>query len=210
MAEATVSPTGPGPLALRRSPLATLHEAMRAAGVAGPRGVRLTEWPFLTMVSLRVGPRSAAAARIGAALGAPLPTHCGETTFQGPHSVLWLGPDEWLVVSRTDGTLLARELLDALAGDPGSVVDVSANRTTLELGGPSARRVLEKGCSLDLHPRCFHPGRAVSTQVGQVPVVLWQTDAAPTYRLLPRASFAGHLARWLIDAMREFRVPEVP
>jgi sarcosine oxidase subunit gamma len=33
------------------------------------------------------------------------------------------------------------------------VVDLSANRTTFELTGPQGRAVLEKGCSLDLHPR---------------------------------------------------------
>ncbi|GDY59956.1 hypothetical protein SVIO_105790 [Streptomyces violaceusniger] len=102
------------------------------------------------------------------------------------------------------------ELRQALAGDPGSVVDVSANRTTLELSGPAARQVLEKGCRLDLHHRAFGPGRAVSTTVGPVPVLLWQLDEAPTYRLLPRSSFADYLARWLIDAMSEFRGPEVP
>jgi sarcosine oxidase subunit gamma len=50
----------------------------------------------------------------------------------------------------------------------------------------------------------------VTTQVGPVPVVLWQTDDVPTYRLLPRSSFADYLARWLIDAMREFRAPALP
>ncbi|MFF8882978.1 sarcosine oxidase subunit gamma [Streptomyces flaveolus] len=210
MADTTLESHGSGPLALRRSPLAHLHGAMRAAGVEGARGVRLSERPFLTMVSLRAAPASAAANRVGTALGAPLPAHCGETARTGLHRVLWLGPDEWLVLSRTDGAVLAREMRDALAGDPGSAVDVSANRTTLELGGPAARQVLEKGCALDLHPRSFGPGRAVTTRVGPVPVVLWQTDDVPTYRLLPRSSFADYLAHWLMDAMREFRSPAVP
>lgn len=182
---------------------------MRAATVTGERGVSLTEWPFIPMVNLRVDPASEAAGRIGSVLGAPLPDHCGATAQAGPHTAVWLGPDEWLVLSRSDGPALVAGLLDALAGDPGSVVDVSANRTTLELSGPSARQVLEKGCSLDLHPRSFGPGRAVSTQVGPVPVVLWQTDGT-TYRLFSRSSFADYLARWLIDAMSEFRGDEVP
>ncbi|MFD5475403.1 sarcosine oxidase subunit gamma [Streptomyces sp. NPDC127105] len=202
-------PIDAGPATLRRSPLTHLQERMRAAGVTGERGVSLTEWPFITMVSLRVDPASAAAGRIGSVLGAPLPDHCGQTAQSGPHTAVWLGPDEWLVLSQGDGPVLAAELLDALAGDPGSVVDVSANRTTLELSGPSARQVLEKGCVLDVHPRSFGPGRAVSTQVGPVPVVLWQTGDT-TYRLFPRSSFADYLARWLIDAMSEYQGPEVP
>lgn len=194
----------------RVSPLAHLEERMRAATVTGARDVTLTERPFLTMVNVRVDPVSETADRIGKALGAPLPRECGDTGASGPHTAVWLGPDEWLVLSRAEASEVTAELRDALGGDPGSVVDVSANRTTLELSGPAARQVLEKGCPLDLHPRAFGPGRAVSTTVGPVAVLLWQVDDTPTYRLFPRSSFADHLARWLIDAMSEYHGPEVP
>ncbi|MFE9020989.1 sarcosine oxidase subunit gamma [Streptomyces sp. NPDC007808] len=197
----------PGIATLRTSPLAHLAERMRAATVTGARGVSLTERPFLTMVNLRVAPGSEAAGRVEKVLGAPLPRACGDTTASGARTVVWLGPDEWLVLSHEEGTA---ELTQALGDAPGSVVDVSANRTTLELRGPSARQVLEKGCPLDLHPRAFGPGRAVSTTVGPVAVLLWQVDDAPTYRLFPRSSFADYLGRWLIDAMGEFSGPEVP
>ncbi|WP_435848643.1 sarcosine oxidase subunit gamma [Streptomyces javensis] len=200
--------TDTSPVALRTSPLAHLADRMHAAAVTGARGVTLAERPFITMVNLRLDPASEAAVRVEKTLGAPLPRECGHTTASGAHTVAWLGPDEWLVLS--EGPIDTVELRQALAGDPGSVVDVSANRTTLELTGPAARQVLEKGCRLDLHPRAFGPGRAVSTTVGPVPVLLWQLDAAPTYRLLPRSSFADYLARWLIDAMSEYRGPEVP
>ncbi|MBT2417779.1 sarcosine oxidase subunit gamma [Streptomyces sp. ISL-22] len=194
----------------RVSPLAHLHERMRAAAVTGARGVTLTERPFLTMVNLRVDPASEAADRIEKTLGAPLPGQCGHTAAAGPHTVAWLGPDEWLVLSRAEPAAVTAELREALGGDPGSVVDVSANRTTLELSGPAARQVLEKGCPLDLHPRAFAPGHAVSTTVGPVAVLLWQVDDVPTYRLFPRSSFADYLARWLIDAMSEYRGPDLP
>ncbi|MGP3990139.1 sarcosine oxidase subunit gamma [Streptomyces sp. 3N207] len=211
MAEPTIDAgAGAGPMALRSSPLGHLEERMRAATVTGTRGVALTERPFLTMVNLRVAPASEAADRIEKTLAAPLPRQCGHTTASGSHTVLWLGPDEWLVLSHADGPAVAAELREALEGDPGSVVDVSANRTTLELSGQAARQVLEKGCPLDLHPRAFGPGQAVSTTVGPVAVLLWQVDDVPTYRLFPRSSFADYLARWLIDAMSEYRSPELP
>ncbi|MFE7275512.1 sarcosine oxidase subunit gamma [Streptomyces sp. NPDC057623] len=206
MAEPTATDTA----ALRTSPLAHLAGRMRAATVTGDRGVTLAEWPFVTMVNVRVDVPSEAADRIEKALGAALPTECGSTTACGPHTVVWFGPDEWLVLSQAEATSVVAELRAALASAPGSVIDVSANRTTLELSGPAARQVLEKGCPLDLHPRAFGPGRAVSTTVGPVPVLLWQTDDAPTYRLLPRPSFADYLARWLVDAMSEYRGPEIP
>lgn len=194
--------------ALRRGPLTHLASAMRAAVVVGDRGVAVRELPFLTMVSIRVAPGSAASTRIGTALGAGLPAMAGTTSQADPHTILWLGPDEWLIVTRA-GEEVIETLVAAVGGDPGAVVDVSANRTILEVSGPSARSVLNKGCPTDLHPRAFGPGSAVTTTLGPVPVLLWQVDVA-TYRLLPRSSFADYTARWLIDAMGEFAATEVP
>jgi sarcosine oxidase subunit gamma len=191
---------------LRHSPLQHLHDRLRAAAVTGDRGVTVREVPFLTMVSVRVRPGSAAAGRIGEVLGAPLPETPGEVAGSG---TLWLGPDEWLVVSEAAPGPVVAELREALGDDPGSVVDVSANRTTLELSGPSARATLEKGCPVDLHPRSSGPGSAVATVLAKVPVLLWQTGPA-TYRLLPRSSFADYVARWLVDATTEYTGPEVP
>ncbi|MFJ4200318.1 sarcosine oxidase subunit gamma [Streptomyces sviceus] len=196
-----------GPVALRTSPLAHLEERMGAAAVTGARGVTLAELPFLTMVNVRVDPASEAADRIGRTLGAPLPRRCGDTAASALHTIMWLGPDAWLVLSRAEAGTVTAQVRQALDGAPGSAVDVSANRTTLELSGPAAREVLEKGCPLDLHPRAFGPGHAVSTTVGPIAVLLWQLDDGPTYRLLPRSSFADYLARWLIDAMSEYGRP---
>ena len=195
--------------ALRRSPLAHLEERMRTESVDGPRGVRLREWPLLSMVAVRAEPTSAVADRVGECLGVGLPRQVGLVGLTDAYTVLWLGPDEWLVVSHKEPDGLTRHLQDAVADGPGSAVDVSANRTVLELSGPSARQVLEKGCTVDLHPRVFGAGRAVATTVGPVAVILWQVGRT-SYRLIPRSSFADYLARWLLDAMQEFASPEVP
>jgi sarcosine oxidase subunit gamma len=186
---------------LRRSRLSHLADCL--AAVSGPSVVSLAEVPFVAMVSLRANPVSPAAARVAAVLGAPLPSRCGEVTGTDSYDALWLGPDEWLVVVCTDAVALADQLTAALGEEPGLALDVSANRSVLELAGPSARAVLGKGCPVDLHPRSFGPGNAVSTTLARVPVLLWQTGE-DTYRLLPRSSFADYVARWLLDAMVEF------
>ncbi|WP_042387303.1 sarcosine oxidase subunit gamma [Streptacidiphilus melanogenes] len=193
---------------LRRSPLGHLADRFAASSVPGPGGVRLRELPFLTQLNLRLDPTGPAAARAAEALGAPLPTGACQAAGTGALRVLRLGPDEWLVVG-PDGAAptLGDTLRQALGEEPGSVVDVSANRTTLELAGPSARPVLEQGCSLDLHPRAFGPGRCAQTTVAKVQVVLDQLDDEPCYRLLVRDSFAQYLADWLLDAAGESQAP---
>jgi sarcosine oxidase subunit gamma len=214
---------------LRRSPLAHLAPQMHERTVRGDRGVALREIPFLTMVGLRVVPGTAAAEAVAAAAGVALPDGHGQVTASpGGTAVLWVGPDEFLLVgpegagpaevgpagaglrgSGDDDAGTAAGLARALGAEPGQAVDLSANRTTLELSGPSARAVLEKGCPIDLHPRAFGPGTAVATTLGPVQVLLWQT-AEQVYRVLPRASFADYTARWLLDAMTEYAAPEVP
>ena len=192
------------------SPAAHLDEQFAAAEVSGPRAVRIRELPFLTMVGVRALPGSAAAGRIETRLGASLPSACGAVTTGNGLSVLWLSPDEFLVVSDEQRPApLTAALVEALQGEPGSATDLSANRTTFELGGPTARDVLEKGCPLDLHPRAFEVGTAYVTVVGSVPVILWKVEEE-TYRILPRSSFADFLGRWLLDAMAEFKAPEIP
>lgn len=196
---------------IRRSPASHLAAVLEAGSVQGK--AVLAETPFLTMAGIRVDPRSEEGARIAAVTGG-LPTRCGQVDGADGVSVLWLGPIEFLVVAPEDahdslGGSLIGSLTAALGAGSGQVVDLSANRTTFELSGSRARAVLEKGCSLDLHPRSFTPGTALNTEVGNIPVVLEKTGEE-SFRLFSRASFADFLGRWLLDAMREYASPEVP
>ena len=137
--------------------------------------------------------------------GLPAP---GETATDGERTTLGLGPDEWLVLGPY-GTQedIERDLRAAIAtgGDWGAVTDVSAQRTTFVLSTPRARDVLASGCSLDLHPRAFGPGRCAQTDLARANVVLHQLDARPTYELLVAGSFAAYVAAWLADALEEHR-----
>jgi sarcosine oxidase subunit gamma len=197
--------------ALRRSPAEHLWADFAESAVAGGHQVTLREVPFQAMVGIRVDPVSEAGGRISAVTG-ELPTGCGQvTTGAAGTAVLWLGPDEFLLVGpeEIEAGTLAAELVSALGDGAGQAIDLSCNRTTFELAGPSARAVLEKSCAADLHPRAFSAGMAIATVIGNVPTVLWQTGDE-TFRLFPRASFADYLGRWLLDGMREFTRAESP
>ncbi|WP_328529344.1 sarcosine oxidase subunit gamma [Nocardioides sp. NBC_00368] len=206
MVETTIEPLDKTISGLRVSPAQHLHGAFVDAGVTGALGVRVREEQFLTMVGLRVPVGSPDRARLAKILGAELPERCGEVATGHDVVVLWLSPDEFLVISQSvAGSTLVSYLRAGVSEGGAAVVDLSANRTTLRLEGPSARAVLEKGCPLDLHPRAHASGTAVVTNIGRVPVILWKVEA-DSYRILPRASYADFLGRWLIDAMAEFKV----
>jgi sarcosine oxidase, subunit gamma len=124
-----------------------------------------------------------------------LPLEPNTVVVDGARHTLWLGPDEWLVVEPdADPAELARAL-EACPDGWTTTVDLSSNRVAFE----TTREILEGGCSLDLHPRAFGPGRCAQTLLARAPVIL---EALPgdTFRVLARASFAGYVRAWLEDA----------
>jgi len=190
----------------RTSPLAHLADAFAEA--SADAAIALAERPFLAQVGVRLHPGDDGPSAVEAALGFALPAVPNTVAERDRRRALWLGPDEWLVVAPPgEEAVLEVELAEALRGGLGSVVDLSANRTAIELTGSGARAVLATGCALDLHPRAFTAGRCAQTLVARAQVILDQLDDAPAYRLLVRASFADYLATWLLDAAEEVQDP---
>ncbi|MEX2202554.1 MAG: sarcosine oxidase subunit gamma family protein [Actinomycetota bacterium] len=153
------------------------------------------EVPFLAQIDLRI-------ARSGADPLPPfLPLETNIWLGWNGRDVLWLGPDEWLVLDGTGATepaeLLA-ELRTLLSGTHHSVVDVSANRTVLELIGDDRYQLLSTGCGLDLHPRSWRDGMCAQTLLARVPVILQERSGAT--RVFVRPSYAEWLLDWLLDA----------
>jgi sarcosine oxidase, subunit gamma len=171
-----------------------------------PDSAMIAEEPFVTMVELRVDPSGPGAAAATGVLGIELPTTPSTYAKSADTTVIWLGPNEWLVT----GTALAGHELEARLREVvtvhgGAAVDVSGQRTTLRLRGPRGREVLGKGCALDLHTSVFGGGAAAQTTVGRAGVILLAVDDSGTdYRILVRSSFARYMADWLLDAAEEY------
>ena len=187
-----------------RSPLAPFADRLAQASDT-PARIRLREIPFLTQLTLRVEPASGASGVASATLGMPLAVVPNTTRSRRDLSVLWMGPDEWLIVAEQDGKIDQPALQRALEGHHATVVDVSAQRTVIEVAGSDARELLLKGCALDLHPQTFAVGRCAQTNLARTQVVLLSRDREPVYWVFVRASFAEYLAEWLIDAAAEYR-----
>jgi sarcosine oxidase, subunit gamma len=132
--------------------------------------------------------------------GIPLPLAPNRVAAASGLRVLWLGPDEWLVVAEGEAPDLLPRLEHALAGRRAALNDLSSSRAIIDIVGPAARDLIAAGCGLDLHPRAFGPGHCAQTLFVRVPVILDQLDGAPHYRLLVRRSYARWLAQWMIDA----------
>ena len=171
-----------------------------------PNSVAIVEEPFVTMVDLRVDPSGPGGPAAAELLGVELPIAASTYAKNADTTVIWLGPDEWLVTGTSlAGPKLEARLREALAPHGGVAVDVSGQRTTLRLRGAYSRDVLAKGCALDLHPRAFGEGTAAQTMLGQAGVILLAVNGiGDDYRILVRSSFARYLADWLLDAAGEY------
>jgi len=84
-----------------------------------------------------------------------------------------------------------------------SVVDVSGQRTNIELEGPNAREVLAHLWEQDLREKNFPVGSVSQGLMAKAPVIV--CHIAPfRYRIMVRSSFALHLWKVLVDAMEEY------
>ncbi len=180
--------------------------------IGGPSdaGVVLGEIRFQGKINLRGGGADKmfadAVARVA---GVEPPVAAGTVATAGGRAILWLGPDEWLVVTPAGEEVgLAEALNAALAGRRASATDVTDNYTTVRIAGPKARWVLAKGWAVDLHPNAFGPGRVAQSNLALTNAILRQTDGkgagdAPCFEILVRPSFAKYLWDWLTDAALE-------
>lgn len=190
--------------------LSPLEGATIAVDPSATVGIR--ELPFLVQVGLRADPADQVlTSRLEAALRVRPPTDPNTTSISedGTRQVLWLGPDEWLVLAEPGladepGPAVALEstLRAALHSNAGAVVALSANRTAISVSGPRARELLAFGCAIDLDPPAFGPGRCVQTLLARANVIIVPVGPAdePAFRILVRPSFAAYLATWLVDA----------
>ena len=172
-----VEPTAP--LAHRASDLVRLHA---------------TEVPFLSQIDVRCG--TDAAARLG------FPLEPNTVAGDMVRGVLWLGPDEWLVVGLPGtGPGVLAQLEAALTGSHASVVDTSANRAVIHLtgslpAGPARDGVSDRSGS----PRRLGAGRCAQTLFGRAPVLVQELVNAT--RIFVRPSFAEYVVDRLLAAAK--------
>lgn len=193
----------------RESPLVRFERQRQVqvqAAAQGEAGVRASERQFCGHVNLRgdpAAPEFLAAAR--AALGYALPLQPNTVASNDKSTVFWLGPNEWLIVVPDGATAaLIADLHRALHGQFCAVTEVSGGQTIVALHGKHVRDLLAKGCSLDLHPRAFGPGRCAQSHLAKAPILLHQLDEDGAFELILRRSFADYLWLWLVDAGEEF------
>jgi len=167
--------------------------------------VSIRELPGLRTIDLRVEPGTSAQVAIVEALGADLPGKTGQIQMTSVSDedeayALCLAPDWWLIVGFHEAEV---KLAPLKSQHHFSVVDVSGQRTTIELEGPKVCEVLAHLWDQDLREKNFPVASVSQGLMAKAPVIVCHI-AEFRYRVMVRSSFALHLWRALVDATEEW------
>jgi sarcosine oxidase subunit gamma len=101
-----------------------------------------------------------------------------ETRLTDEGGVLWMAPDEVMVLAPSGQAATVRDALtQSLEGVHHLALDVSGARLALAVEGERAREVLAKLTPADLRRERFQPGVIRRTRLAQVPAAIWPTSA---------------------------------
>ena len=148
------------------------------------------------------------ASKVGKILGMILPNKACSTSSKEKITSLWLGPNEWLLVSNnlipkeTNIYELEQVLFDNISKtNLGAITNVTDHFTIFKLSGSNIFEVLSKGCPFDFSSDDFGANKVVQTILNNVDVTIHRRSENDV-DLYVRRSFAGYLWDWLKDSAK--------
>jgi len=146
--------------------------------------------------------------KIKKTLGIILPKESCSTSNNENITSLWLGPNEWLIVSNYEISKesntyeLEQVLFDEISKiNLGAVTNVTDQFTIFSLSGSNIFEVLSKGSPFDFDDENFNENKVVQTILNHVDVTMHR-KIDNNIDLYVRRSFSNHLWNWLKDSAR--------
>ena len=139
-------------------------------------GIKKQELPYVSKINLRLDPNNNVyMSSCGKILGAVLPTKPNTYVQNEKVKIIWLGPDEWIVINDQENELFIK-LKNELGDLEASVTDVSENRTIIRLSGKKVITLLSKFLVLDLEKNLGTQSSCAQTLFVKVPILLVRND----------------------------------
>jgi len=142
----------------------------------------------------------------GKILGMILPKESCTVSSNEKITCMWLGPNEWMLVSNDTITKNSNdyELEKVLFNDIskknlGAVTNVSDQYTIFNLTGSNIFEILSKGCPFDFNSDSFTDNKVIQTILNHIDVTIHKISEN-NINLYVRRSFAKHLWNWLKDS----------
>ena len=135
-----------------------------------------------------------------------LPTKANTSSSSEKLTSLWLGPDEWMILSNNkhNKDTNAYEIEELLFNNIskaklGSVTDVTDQFVMININGQNVFDLLSKGCPFDFNKFKTEKGAVAQTILLQIDVIFHHKELN-NVNLFVRRSFSEHLMSWIDDA----------
>ena len=167
--------------------------------------IKFQELPYVNKINLRIDPNNNDHMfSSGKILGAILPTKPNTYVKNEKVKIIWLGPDEWMVVSDQENELFIK-LKNELGDLEASVTDVSENRTIIRLSGKKIFTLLSKFLVLDLEKNLGTQSSCAQTLFVKVPILLIRNEdnnEIPVIDIFINRSHANFIYNLLVDGTK--------
>lgn len=180
-------------------PLTPLGAAAPRVDNHGPFSVREVTDTALASFAARLGREAAAEKALTSALELQNLPGPGQASSNSTFSVLWMGPDQWMVLAPHDSHEELAAILKAKAGDDASVTEQNDAWCRFDLTGSGLELVFERLCPVNL--RASGPAFTTRTTIDHLGCLLFVQSAHQVTVLGPRSS-AASLHHALLTAMR--------
>ena len=167
--------------------------------------IDIKELPFVKKINLRLDPNDkSCVSSFSKILGTILPTNANTYSINTLNEkVIWLGPDEWLVVSDDDDAFL--KLQNKIEDIESSLTDVSENRTIIRIRGSKVFVLLSKFLVLDLEKNLPTQSSCAQTLFVKVPILLVRNNS-DTHKheidIFTNRSHANYVYNLLVDGTK--------
>ena len=147
--------------------------------------------------------------KAGKILGMILPKEACSISTKEKITCMWLGPNEYLLLSedeKKDNVINGlREILSDLFC---AITDVSDYYLTMRLSGPKSIEVLTKACPLNFDQYLTKRNSCAQSYISKATVLIDRLSDDLVFDISVRWSFADYLWDWLADSSNEFILSE--
>ena len=167
--------------------------------------IKIQELPYVDKINLRLDPNNNDYMSIcGKILGAVLPTKPNTYVQNEKVKIIWLGPDEWMVINDQENELFIK-LKNELGDLEASVTNVSENRTIIRLSGKKIITLLSKFLVLDLEKNLGTQSSCAQTLFVKVPILLVRNvdnNQIPVIDIFTNRSHANYIYNLIVDGTK--------
>ena len=130
-----------------------------------------------------------------------LPEDNSKVSFNNQTRILWNAPKTWLIISNKENI---NEIIKKNCSDTNfAVTDISHSRAVIQIKGVIAKKVLKKGCPLNLNE--FKNNNCAGTVFHGINIVVDYVESNPdAFNLFTLRSFGESFYHHITDAALEF------